>query len=672
MPAGPRAEASRRRRATFFGVVAVVISGTIAATAYTQWRLRAEAISRQLDAAMMYARNFEDHLTLSLDVLDITVRHVGAEGGEFEHYADALRSAPYLRSLSLLGADGKTIVASSNPRNVGVRVEPRSFQPATSGPLEILRVGPPWIGRDFHEGRPVSTARPEPAETTGFIAILRQVHHDEQRWAALVAAVNPGYFINHYSRGVMPEAGMVDLLRYDGMLLLSTDEGRHPGSQAGNERIVGQIDRQESGQYVEEGDEGRAVLVAYRASRYYPFIVVVRLDKARALAAWREEAKRTAAIVSLALLAALSLAGLYYRRLERTAREHEAVEAELKLRGTALGVAANAIVITDRDGSVKWANPAFCDLSGYALDETLGRNLRELLKSGRHAAEFYADMWDTILAGKVWQGEIINRRKDGSLFHEDQTITPVRDASGAIREFIAVKQDITQRKASEARMEELSRHLVTLQEGSRRRLSGELHDRTSPNLAAIRINLDILAAALPAHQASDLHARLEDTRALIEDTAASIREICSDLRPAVLDYAGLPAALDSYAHQFSRRTGIVVRVDCHGCAARLPPDLETVFFRVAQEGLTNCAKHARAERVNLSLRQSGGKVVLNVTDDGVGFASARPGTSAQGSGLGIVIMRELVEFSGGRFALESRPGNGTHIHVEIEIGKVQK
>lgn len=672
MPVAVRAEASKSRRATFVGVVAVIIAGTIAATSYTQWRLRAEAVGRQLDAAMMYARNFADHLTLSLDVLDITMRHITGESREFGHYADALRAAPYLRSLSLLDGDGKIIAASSNQRNIGTRIDQKSFLPTTPEPMGILRVGPPWVGRDFHEGRPSSAVRPASADATGFIAVLRKVSHDDQRWSTLVAAVNPGYFLNHYSRSVAPDSGVVELLRYDGMLLLSTDENRQPGSHAGSERIVGQIERQESGQHEDIQADGRTTLVAYRASRHYPFVVVVRLDKEQALAAWREEARRTALIVSLALLAALTMATLYYRRLERIAQDRETVEAELKLRGAALGVAANAIVITDREANVKWANPAFCRLSGYPLVETLGRNMRDLLKSGRHPAEFYAEMWNTILAGKVWQGEIINRRKDGSLFHEDQTITPVRDAGGEIREFIAVKQDVTQRKASEARMEELSRHLVTLQEGSRRRLSGELHDRTSPNLAAIRINLDILAGALPADQASDLHARLEDTRALIEDTAASIREICSDLRPAVLDYAGLAAALDSYAHQFSRRTGIVVQIDCHGCDTRLPPDLETVFFRVAQEALTNCAKHARAERVDLSLRQLGHKVVLDVGDDGVGFATGRQGTSGQGGGLGIVIMRELVEFSGGSFALESRPGNGTHIHVEIEIGEMQK
>lgn len=663
--------ASQGRRATFGALFLVILLGTVAATFYTQWRLRGEAIGRQLDAAMMYARNFEDHLTLSFDVLNITLGNAVGRNGEFPLHGEALRSAPYLRSLSLLGADGRTVVASSEPRNVGARIPVAGYLPETSAQQEIMRVSPPWSGRDYYEGRPATTDRPLAADATNFIAVLRTVGADEQRGHSLVAAVNPGYFLNHYNRSLPPAYGAVELLRYDGMLLLSTDERRQPGSRDDSRQIVGEIERKESGQFELNAPDGRTALVAYRASRHYPFVVVVRLDKEQALSGWRQEAKRTSQIVALVLGAALVLAGLYYRRHERIALEREVVEAELRLRGAALGAAANAILITDREGRVKWGNPAFCHLTGYSLEEALGRNLRDLVKSGRHPREFYAEMWDTILSGRVWHGELINRRKDGILFHESQTITPVHDADGAIREFIAVKQDITARKLGEARMEELSRHLVTLQEGSRRRLSGELHDRTSPNLAAIRINLDILAAALPADQASDLHARLEDTRALIEDTAASIREICSDLRPAVLDYAGLWAALDSYAHQFARRTGIDIKLDCSQCETRLPPDLETVFFRVAQEALTNCAKHARAANVTLSLRQTAQKVILDVSDDGIGFEPRHPGTTPQGSGLGIVIMRELAEFSGGSFSIESQPGAGTHIHVEIEVGGLQ-
>ncbi|MDP2795063.1 MAG: CHASE domain-containing protein [Sulfurisoma sp.] len=225
--------------------------------------------------------------------------------------------------------------------------------------------------------------------------------------------------------------------------------------------------------------------------------------------------------------------------------------------------------------------------------------------------------------------------------------------------------DSVRRKQSEEKMSALSRHLVAVQEGTRRRLSGELHDRTSPNLAAIGINLDVIAAALPEAEAPDLGARLEDTRALIEDTTASIREICADLRPPVLDYAGLPAALESYAGQFGRRTGIAVRVDCAHGGAKLAPELESALFRIVQEALTNCAKHARATSIGVILRQDDFPVRLTVVDDGSGFDLEQMKEAAYSSGLGIITMRELAEFFGGKFTIESNPGKGTRIDVEI-------
>jgi len=123
-------------------------------------------------------------------------------------------------------------------------------------------------------------------------------------------------------------------------------------------------------------------------------------------------------------------------------------EERLRLQGSALEAAANGIVITDRDGCIIWANPAFSRLTGYSLEESSGQTTR-VLKSGMHDAAFYRHLWDTILAGRVWQGEIVNRRKDGSLYTEEMTITPVRDAQGRPTYFIAVKQDGTERKRAE-------------------------------------------------------------------------------------------------------------------------------------------------------------------------------------------------------------------------------
>ena len=115
----------------------------------------------------------------------------------------------------------------------------------------------------------------------------------------------------------------------------------------------------------------------------------------------------------------------------------------------ALNASHNSVVITDRAGAVEWINPAFCTLTGYTAEEAVGRNLRELVRSGRHDAAFYRDLWNTILSGQIWRGETINRRKDGSLYTEEQAITPVRDGRGDITHFIAVKQDVTERARAE-------------------------------------------------------------------------------------------------------------------------------------------------------------------------------------------------------------------------------
>jgi two-component system, cell cycle sensor histidine kinase and response regulator CckA len=134
----------------------------------------------------------------------------------------------------------------------------------------------------------------------------------------------------------------------------------------------------------------------------------------------------------------------------RDVTERKGTEAALHLQSAGLNAAANGIVITDRSGSVVWANSAFSTLTGYTLAEAAGKNPRDLLKSGQHEPVFYRQMWETILAGGVWRGELINRRKDGSCYPEDMTITPVRGIAGEITHFIAIKQDLTDRRQAES------------------------------------------------------------------------------------------------------------------------------------------------------------------------------------------------------------------------------
>jgi PAS domain S-box-containing protein len=140
--------------------------------------------------------------------------------------------------------------------------------------------------------------------------------------------------------------------------------------------------------------------------------------------------------------------------------ERKQIEDLLRLQSTALNAAANAIMITACDGTIEWVNPAFCALTGYSAVEAIGKNPRDLVRSGKHDQIFYQQLWDSIVSGEVWHGELVNRRKDGTLYIEEMTITPMSSPDGQISRYIAVKQDITGRKKSEEALQKSSTELV--------------------------------------------------------------------------------------------------------------------------------------------------------------------------------------------------------------------
>jgi diguanylate cyclase (GGDEF)-like protein/PAS domain S-box-containing protein len=201
-------------------------------------------------------------------------------------------------------------------------------------------------------------------------------------------------------------------------------------------------------------------------------------------------------------------------RAERPAiPELPGVVGLLQLQAAALEAAANAILISTRDGTIIWVNKAFEQLSGYTRDEALGQST-SLLKSGQHASPFFQDMWGTILSGQRWQGELLNRRKDGGLYLEEMTITPVSDGTGGITHFIAIKLDITDRK----RAEEQIRHLASTDpltglanyRGLLDALDSEIkrYGRTARCFAVLLLDLDGLK------KINDAHGHLVGSRAL--------------------------------------------------------------------------------------------------------------------------------------------------------------
>lgn len=145
------------------------------------------------------------------------------------------------------------------------------------------------------------------------------------------------------------------------------------------------------------------------------------------------------------------------QKLSTEIAERERVEAQIRLLASALESAANSIAITNAQGVILWVNPAFTKLTGYIYDEVVGKTFR-ILKSGFQDEAFYRDLWETILAGKSWHGELINLNKDSSPYHEEMTITPVRDANEAVINFIAIKQDVSDRVEVKRQLEYLASH----------------------------------------------------------------------------------------------------------------------------------------------------------------------------------------------------------------------
>ena len=237
----------------------------------------------------MYAHAFEDHLTHSLNVIDLTLANLGDDEQKSVNLAAALRYAPYLRSLSRLDAAGR-IVASSDMRNRDKPIERNDFQPRGSEPVAVLRVGLPWIGRDFHDGRPASSHSPNGASEQGFIPLLRDVARGDGQWATVLASMNSEYFLNRYGHNIAAEVGTVELLRYDGVLMFSTDETQRHGVRRPGDPIVAVVAdalREEFGQFEQTLGDGRTMLTAFRSLGRYPFVIAVHLDKERGLASWR-------------------------------------------------------------------------------------------------------------------------------------------------------------------------------------------------------------------------------------------------------------------------------------------------------------------------------------------------------------------------------------------------
>jgi PAS domain S-box-containing protein len=376
---------------------------------------------------------------------------------------------------------------------------------------------------------------------------------------------------------------------------------------------------------------------------------------------------------------------LYYEGTMEDITGWKQAEAEKARLATAIEQAAEAVMITDTHGTIEYVNPAFTRISGYGREELLGQNPR-MLKSGKQDPEFYHQLWATILQGKSWRGEIINQRKDGTLYTEEMNIAAVRGTLGEITHFIATKQDVTDRRTLEGQL----RQAVKM-EAVGRLAGGIAHDFN--NLLTIingysELLMDSLASDAPAK------AHLKEIYNAGERAAALIRQLLAFSRrqvlaPQVLD---LNTVVSNLENMLRRLIGEDIKLH-----TVLDPALGQVKADPGQieQVIVNLAVNARdamplggsltIETGNVELDETfarghvtvhpGPHIMLAVSDTGVGMA---PETQAhifepffttkekgKGTGLGLATVYGIVKQSGGSIWVYSETGHGTVFKVYL-------
>jgi two-component system sensor histidine kinase UhpB len=245
---------------------------------------------------------------------------------------------------------------------------------------------------------------------------------------------------------------------------------------------------------------------------------------------------------------------------------------------------------------------------------------------------------------------VMRTMQSTDLLEPDERLDP--SGSPEVHRLVAVFDEMLRRLQRERRVS--GRRALAAQEHERKRVAQELHDEVGQSLTAVKLQLARLGRRAP----DELQAELGDAQAEVDRSLADVRRIAKRLRPEALDDLGLVPALSALAADFASRTGLAIVRRFDGDLPTLGSDRELVVFRVAQESLTNAARHGRASSVELRLERSERGVQLRVRDDGVGLNGAKPGAGIEG-------MRERALLVDGRFAIVPGPGRGVEVQLDV-------
>src|SRR5262245_7028844 len=343
--------------------------------------------------------------------------------------------------------------------------------------------------------------------------------------------------------------------------------------------------------------------------------------------------------------------------LQTEAADRRRAEQALEKLSLAIEQSADSVMVTDRIGVIEYVNPAFESMTGYTRAEAVGQTPR-LLNSGRQTQRFYETLWNTILRGESIRIVVTNKTKDGRLYDEDQTITPLRDRTAAITHFVSTGRDITQRRRTQDALRRMNQQL----EDEAARIAGVLHDEAGQFLTSAHLLLaDIARDVDPC-----VRDRLKDVRSALDQVEAQLRRVSHEIHPRVVEDLGLGEAIRFVAGAFTRRTGIPIAVDA-AVNGRQPRTIETVLYRLVQEGLTNMSRHAHPTAGWIAVSAEPETIHCTIRDDGHGFDVAATMASRGESGLGLRLIQDRLESVGGTLAIISAPGRGTELRADIPL-----
>ncbi|MCK4704792.1 MAG: PAS domain S-box protein [Gammaproteobacteria bacterium] len=374
-----------------------------------------------------------------------------------------------------------------------------------------------------------------------------------------------------------------------------------------------------------------------------------------------------------------------YLALNENITQRKETEEQLYLQSEALQAAADGIVITDKNGVIQWVNPAYEKITGYAIEEAIGKNPK-ILKSGRQDRSFYEQLWQTILSGNTWYGELYNKRKDGAIYLEEESITPVKDVSGEITHFVAVKRDITEQRKHEEVVRQ-SRKLEAIGEMA----GGIAHDFNNL-LGIMGGNLEILKRF--SGDNADMNKWIDSGLKTAKRGAALTKRLLgfSKVHAATIKAVSVSDMLEEMRSMIDKTVGLRVNVN-YGLADELwLVDLDAGDFEDAVINLVINAKDAMQEEGRLDISvynekinedkasvmlecSAGDYVVLCISDSGSGiskevkqrmfdpFYSTKE--QGKGTGLGLSLVHGFVRRSHGYLEVASEPGMGAAFYIYL-------